>query len=143
MASPSEVPSITVFGEYFPNDQLTVASFVWPEENSADTYTIAPNTGLSLVLDRHFPIRLASIALHNHAPEQSVDLIGRLTSPELGQYMADAPRVGQFVLNLGISLHNRLLLAEIQAVDASTPPSVRRAVLSMLAANEAPKKVVA
>lgn len=137
MASPYEDLSVTVFGEYSAEDRLTVTSFVWPTPNTIDTYTIAPNEGLSLELDKHFPVRLAKIALYDTAQEGSAELISLIVGEEVSEQMRNTPRVGQFIMNTNITLDNRLILAHIQAVNPSTPPALRRAVLSMLNANHA------
>jgi len=136
VASPFESPQITVFGEYFPQDQLTVASFMWPRKNSAETYTIAANETLSLELDKKYPVRLTRIALYDAGVERSEELIRQLTSAELSQKMVEAPRIGQFVLGLDLSTRSRLLLARFQAADPSTPPHIRRACSSLLSAHQ-------
>jgi hypothetical protein len=132
-----EDPSVTVFSERFPQDELTVASFVWPEPNTPDTYTIAPNTGLSLELDAHYPVRLARIVLYDTGITDSIELLGTLASPELADGLMQGKDTAPFVMSITIQRASRLLLAQMQLASPSTPPHMRRACAAMLTANKA------
>lgn len=135
VAGPFENFEVTVFGEYFPKDQLTVASFIWPIPNTSDTYTIAINPGLSLEFDKHLPVRLSHIALYDNAPDESDDVLDQLTDRELSKTMAAGRALGTFIISLNVSRSSRLLIASMQLRSPSTPPPLRRAVAGMLQAN--------
>jgi hypothetical protein len=135
VAGPFESPRLTVFGEYFPQDRLTVASFIWSEKNPAETYTIDTDEGLLLELDAIYPLRLARIALYDHTRQSSEELLNRLTSPGLGRAMSEASRVGLFIMNMELSTSSRLLLANIQAHDPLTPSHIQRACAALLTAH--------
>ena len=135
VAAPPENTLTSVFGERFPEDQLTVVSFIWPQPNSPDTYTIAPNPNLSLELDRHYPIRLARIALYDPGIEQSGQMLTELVSPQLTNQLLKGSNAADFMMSISFSLDNRLSLANLQIASPSTSPSIRGACAAMIRAN--------
>jgi hypothetical protein len=136
MSTSYDNPMVPVLGEYFPDDALTTASFGWPEIDPHDSYTIAPNSGLSIELDTHFPMRILSITLYNHAAAQSEALLTAITSAELSRSMAEASQLGHFVLDVTLSRPARLMIARMQIDNPSTGSAMRRACQTMIDANE-------
>ena len=111
---------------YSEHDLRTTASFEWALSQPQDTYTIDVAPNVSLELDRHFPIRPASIGVQDPdgtCEEALIPYVGE----ELSAAIAAAPRVGFSVINLVLSPENRSRIVQLQAHSPSTPPVVRRA----------------
>ena len=139
MAMSYDAPKATVFAEHFPEDQLTVATFIWPQANPVDTYTIAPNADLSLELDKCIPIRLARLVLYDNANPETIDVISLVASRDLADALSPGSKAADFMLALSIDTPNRIALAKLQATSPSTPPLLRYACILMLNANNIPR----
>lgn len=116
---------------YDGHDQRTTASLEWASNQPKDTYTIDVAPNVSLELDRHFPVRLASIGVQEPdgtCEEALIPYVGE----ELSAAIAAAPRIGISVMRLALSPQNRLHLAQLQTHSPSTPPVIRRACRGIL-----------
>lgn len=123
--------TLSVVIAYSEHDQRTTASFEWPTAMPEDTYTVDLAPNVSLELDRHFPIRLASIGVQEPdgtCEEALVPFVGEALSAAI----AAAPRIGFSVMSLALSPENRKNIAQLQAHSPSTPPVIRRACRYML-----------
>ena len=134
----AEYYHVVVLGAHSPEQAATTASLVWPQQGSAETYTVQVGENLSFEFDSAFPVRLVSIMARDIGLEESVTTISRLTAPELAAQFAQAAKVGQFVIDMHISLESRLLLADLQVGAEDTPESLREICQEFIRSHESP-----
>jgi hypothetical protein len=136
MSSYAENYHVVVMGAYSQERDSTTTTFVWPEENSGIAYNVEVNPHLSLEFDGLFAVRLTSITAHAAGLSESLDTITKLTTPELSERFSVAQKVGQFVLDMHVTLENRLFIAGIQLASPLTPQSLKDVCREFIEANE-------
>lgn len=140
MSSYAENYHAVVMGAHNPEQAATTATFVWAEGNSGTTYNIALDQSLSLEFDGSFPVRITSITARDAGLSRSLETIAKLTTPELSERFRTAQKVGQFILDIHVSLENRLLLARIQLESDLTSPELKLACETFIESNRLSKE---
>lgn len=136
MGSYAENYHVVVMGAHNLEHTATTATFVWPEENSGTTYNVEVNPYLSLEFDGAFPVRITSMTAYDAGLSDSLQTITKLTTPELTARFESAQKVGQFILDMNVSLENRLLLASIQLASPLTPQHLKDVCREFIETNE-------
>ena len=133
--------TISVFCEYKPELELSVATFTWNIEQPDRTYTISIGRSLSIAFDTHIPVRPSVVNWRKNREELGTfEKIEDLFGTQLAEQMENldtrrselAEPLGLSALVLTLDKEQRHNIAELQYEDASTPPKLRLACEGML-----------